>query len=214
MITVYGFGKVTQKVIGITRDLRVLWALEECQLRYRVQGLDDVAGELCSPDYLKINPFGKVPAIDHDGLILFESGAIVTYLAEQSGRLMPSGESGRAKALQWAFAALDTVEPPITQIAVIDLFEVDADWAKQRRPALVQSAHENLNVLEHALSDTKYLLGDQFTYPDILMTSALSQILHTNLIDTFPNVATYLGRCHDRPAWLRCIDEYHRRLAA
>ncbi|MBE0464239.1 glutathione binding-like protein, partial [Halomonas colorata] len=70
------------------------------------------------------------------------------------------------------------------------------------------------NVLEHALSDTKYLLGDQFTYPDILMTSALSQILHTNLIDTFPKVATYLGRCHDRPAWLRCIDEYHRRLEA
>ncbi|MBE0405195.1 glutathione S-transferase [Halomonas sp. FME16] len=69
MITMYGFGKVTPQVVGITRDLRVLWALEECELPHQVNGLDDVAGELHSADYLAINPFGKVPAIDHDGVI-------------------------------------------------------------------------------------------------------------------------------------------------
>jgi glutathione S-transferase len=82
MITVYGFGKVTPEVIGVTRDLRVLWALEECDLAYQVHGLDDFAGELRSSDYLEFNPFGRVPAIDHDGFILFESGAILAYLAE------------------------------------------------------------------------------------------------------------------------------------
>ncbi|MGO2264510.1 glutathione S-transferase family protein [Halomonas sp.] len=214
MITMYGFGKVTPQVVGITRDLRVLWALEECELPHQVNGLDDVAGELHSADYLAINPFGKVPAIDHDGVIIFESGAIVIYLAEQSGRLLPTSESERAKALQWTFAALDTVEPPMTQIAVIDLFEADAEWATLRRPALVEMAKNCLAVLEDVLISKRYLLGDQFTYPDILMVAALSQIQHTNLLDEFPNVTSYLTRCHDRPAWHKCLDAYNRRLAA
>jgi glutathione S-transferase len=82
MITVYGFARVTPEVIGLTRDLRVLWALEECGVAYQVHGLDDFAGELRSADYLHVNPFGRVPAIDHEGLILFKSGAIVAYVAE------------------------------------------------------------------------------------------------------------------------------------
>lgn len=213
MITMYGFGKVTPQVIGITRDLRVLWALEECEVLYRVHGLDDVAGELRGADYLAINPFGKVPAIDHDGVIIFESGAIVIYLAEQSRRLLPTSEPERIKALQWAFAALDTVEPPITQIAVIDLFEADAEWAKLRRPALVEMANNRLTVLDDVLIGKHYLLGEQFTYPDILMVAALSQVQHTNLLNMFPNVASYLLRCHDRPAWRKCLDAYNCRLA-
>ncbi|CAN0504156.1 unnamed protein product, partial [Ectocarpus sp. 12 AP-2014] len=210
MITMYGFGKVTPQVIGITRDLRVLWALEECELPYQVHGLDDVAGELHSVEYLAINPFGKVPAINHDGAIIFESGAIVIYLAEQSGRLLPPNEPERTKALQWTFAALDTVEPPMTQIAVIDLFEADAEWAKLRRPALVEMAKGCLEVLEDVLLGKQYLLGDQFTYPDILMVAALSQVQHTDLLDMFPNVTSYLMRCHDRPAWHKCRSEERR----
>lgn len=214
MITVYGFGKVTPQVIGITRDLRVLWSLEECEFAYQVHGLDDFAGELHEPDYLKINPFGKVPAIDHDGLVIFESGAIVSYLAEQSGRLLPTSDLGRAEALQWAFAALDTVEPPLTQIAAIDLFEADADWAKLRRPTLVYMARDCLAVLEGVLADRSCLLGEQFTYPDILMAAALCQVQHTDLLEAFPNVTSYLGRSLGRPAWRRCLDAYNRRLAA
>jgi glutathione S-transferase len=213
MITVYGFGKVTPEVIGITRDLRVLWALEECGLAYQVHGLDDFAGELRSPDYLEINPFGRVPAIDHDGLILFESGAILAYLAEQSGRLMPTSGAERAKALQWAFAALDTVETPLTEIAAIDLFDADAEWAKQRRPALVTMARDRLAVLDRVLTDKSYLSGDQFIYSDILMATSLRQIQHTDLLETFPNVTSYLGRCDGRPAWRKCLDTYKQRLA-
>lgn len=214
MITVYGFGKVTPLVYGITRDLRVLWALEECELRYHVYGLDDYAGALHQPDYLKINPFGQVPAIDHDGLVIFESGAIVAYLANQSGRHMPENAAEEALALQWSFAALDTVETPMTAIAAIDLFEPDADWAKQRRPALVDMANARLAVLEQVLADRKYLLGERFTYPDILMVAALCQIQHTDLLDPFPSVTSYRSRCLARPAWRRCLEAYHERLAA
>lgn len=213
MVTVYGFGKVTPQVVGITRDLRVLWALEECECDYQVVGLDDFAGELHEPDYLKINPFGQVPAIDHDGMVVFESGAIVAYLAEQFGQLLPASQLDRTKALQWAFAALDTVETPMTQIAVIDLFEADADWARQRRPALVEMAHSRLNVLEQLFADKAYLLGEDFTYPDILMAAALCQIQHTDLLESFPKVTTYLRNCFGRQAWARCFDQYTRRLA-
>lgn len=212
MITVYGFGKVTPEVVGITRDLRVLWALEECGLAHQVHGLDDFAGELRNSDYLEINPFGRVPAIKHNGLVLFESGAIVAYLAEQSGRLMPTSRAERAEALQWAFAALDTVETPLTEIAAIDLFDADADWAKQRRPALVEMARDCFAVLDRVLADRSYLLGDQFIYPDILMATSLHQIQHTDLLKAFPNVTSYLGRCDGRPAWRKCLDTYKKRL--
>lgn len=213
MITVYGFGKVTAQVIGITRDLRVLWALEECNFDYQVYGLDDIAGELHQPAFLAINPFGKVPAINHNGLVLFESGAIVAYLAEQSGRLILPGAAERAKAIQWAFAALDTVEPPLTEIAANDFFEADAPWAKQRRAALVTMAHDRLKVLDNVLCRQGYLLGNQFTYPDLLMASALSQIQHTDILQSFPSIMSYLERCYTRPAWGKCFDAYKRRLA-
>ena len=212
MITVYGFEKVTPEVIGITRDLRVLWMLEECGLAYRVHGLDDLKGELKSSHYLEVNPFGNVPAVDHDGVILFESGAIVAYLAEQSGRLMPTSVAERTKALQWTFAALDTVETPLTELAVIDLFEADSEWAKQRRPKVVEMARDRLAVLDRVLTDKNYLLGDQFTYPDILMATVLHEIQHTDLLAIYPNVTSYMRRCDGRPAWRRCLDAYKERL--
>ncbi|HEU0220720.1 MAG TPA: glutathione S-transferase family protein [Paracoccaceae bacterium] len=214
MITVYGFEAVTPEVIGITRDLRVLWMLEECGLAYQVHGLDDFADDLRSPEYLAVSPFGKVPAIDDDGVILFESGAILAYIAERSGRLAPANAVERAKALQWAFAALDTVETPLTGIAVIDLFQADAEWAQQRRSALVTMARDRLAALDRILTNRSYLLGDEFAYPDILMATSLRQVRHTDILETYPHVVSYLARCDDRPAWRICLDAYKERLAA
>ncbi|RUO29744.1 glutathione S-transferase family protein [Aliidiomarina sedimenti] len=174
--------------------------------------MDDFADELHGPDFLALNPFGKVPAIDDDGLILFESGAIVSYLAEKSGKLMPEPAAERAKALQWAFAALDTVEGPLTEIASIDLFDADAEWAKLRRPALVELAHKRLEILSDTLSKTRYLLGNVFTYPDILMALAVRQIQHTTILETYPKVTAYLARCYERASWQTCFEAYSRRI--
>ena len=97
MLTLYGFGsQLPELAIGHTRDLRVQWALEEIGLPYRVHGLDLKGGELRSEDYTRISPFQQVPAIDDDGFVLTESGAIVLYLAEKGGRLMPAETRGRA----------------------------------------------------------------------------------------------------------------------
>src|SRR5918994_6571230 len=121
MITLYGFGRVNEKVVGVTRDLRPLWALEETGLPYRVEGLDHNAGETKSDAYRRISPFEQIPVMDDDGFVAAESGALVLYIAEKSGKLIPRDAQGRTRVAQWCFAALNTIEPPLFQIAMIDL---------------------------------------------------------------------------------------------
>src|SRR5687768_4708241 len=103
-ITLYGFGRVHRLVIGVTRDLRVLWALEETGLPHRFHGLDHSAGELDSEEYRRLSYFHQVPVIDDDGFILAESAAILLYLAEKSGKLIPADFQGRTQVVQWCFA--------------------------------------------------------------------------------------------------------------
>lgn len=210
MITVYAFGSVPPPVFGITRDLRVLWALEETGLPYRVQVPEDRG----SSEYAGINPFGLIPAIDDDGFRLFESAAIVHYLADKAGALLPADARERALALQWSWAALNTLEPAAGNLAAIDKFYADQAWARERRPALLDTAKARLAVVERALADRPYLLGDAFSASDILMLSVLRFIQHTDLLDAVPKVAAFKARCEGRPAWKKCLAAYERRLAA
>jgi glutathione S-transferase len=214
MITVYAFGNLPPPVIGLTRDLRALWALEESGLPYRVHPLDFARGELSAPDYIRINPFGHVPSIDDDGFRLFESGAIVLYVAEKAGKLIPEGARERALAAQWAFAAVNTVEPEMSNLCSADIFFADAAWAKKRRPALVDAIERRLAVLEKELAGRPFLMGDDFSAPDILMATVLRQIQHTDLLAGAATVAAYKARCEDRPAWQKIYAAYERRLAA
>lgn len=214
MMTIYVFGNVPTPVIGATRDLRVLWAAEEAGLPYRVQPLDYARGDLRSADYLRVNPFGLVPAIDDAGFKLFESAAIVRYLAEKAGKLLPADARGRALAAQWAFAATTTIEPKLLDVFVLDKFHADTAWARERRPALVESAQKRLADLDAQLATQHYLLGDELMVPDILMSAALRLIQHTNLLDATPNLSHYKERCESRPAWRKIYAAYEQRLAA
>jgi len=214
MLTVYAFGNVPAPVIGVTRDLRVLWAAEEAGLPYRIHALDFARGELRGPEYLRVNPFGLVPAIDDNGFKLFESAAIVLYIAEKTHRLLPAEPAARARALQWAFAAVDTVESSMADLFVIDKFHADKAWAKERRPMLVATVQKRLASLDLELVGRSYLLGEEFGAQDILMTSALRMLQHTDLLDAAPDVAAYKARCEARPAWSKIYAAYEQRLAA
>jgi glutathione S-transferase len=214
MLTVYAFGNVPAPVIGVTRDLRVLWAAEEADLPYRVKPLDNSRGELRGPEYLRVNPFALVPAIDDDGFTLFESAAIVHYLADKAHRLLPADPRRRALAAQWTCAAIDTVEPSLADLYVLDKFYADQAWAKERRPMLVATAQKRLASLDPELAGRSYLLGDEFAAPDILMSATLRLIQHTDLLDAAPNVAAYKARCEARPAWRKIYAAYEQRLAA
>ncbi|HEU4429293.1 MAG TPA: glutathione S-transferase family protein, partial [Myxococcota bacterium] len=173
MITLYGFGRVPRPVMGLTRDLRVRWALEEIGLPYRVHGLDHPGGELESPAYARISCFHQVPVIDDEGFIVAESAAILLYLAEKAGKLIPSDFEGRTRVVQWCFAALATVELPLTQILNIDLSGGDAHG---RRPELVQYARRVLGNVERRLEGREWIACKDFTVADILLATVLREI--------------------------------------
>jgi glutathione S-transferase len=211
MITVYGFKRVRDFVVGETRDLRALWALEETGLPYRVHGLDYIEGETRTDDYRRLSPFNQVPVIDDDGFIVAETGAIVIYIAEKAGMLIPADPKGRSRVTQWCFTALSTIEPTVLQIQVIDGGGEEATGAR-RRPALVDRAREKFTVLEEQLSNRPYLAGNDFTVADIMMTTVLREIRKTDLMERFPALKDYFTRCQARPAWRRTLTAYEARM--
>lgn len=213
MITVYGFKRVRDFVVGETRDLRALWALEETGLPYRVHGLDYIEGETQTEDYRRLSPFNQVPVIDDEGFIVAETGAIVIYIAEKAGMLIPADPKGRLRVTQWCFTALSTIEPTVLQIQVIDGGGEEATGAR-RRPALVDRAREKFTVLEEQLSNRPYLAGNDFTVADIMMTTVLREIRKTDLMERFPALKDYFTRCQARPAWRRTLRAYEARMGA
>jgi glutathione S-transferase len=115
MITLTAFRWEPPSAQGQVRDLRVRWALEEAGIPYqeRLVGAED----LTTAAYRALQPFGQVPAIETDALKLFESGAIVLHIAEHCETLMPCDANGRARTMSWMFAALNSVEPPVLELA-------------------------------------------------------------------------------------------------
>ncbi|QRK08813.1 glutathione S-transferase family protein [Archangium violaceum] len=211
MLTLYGFGRVHPPVIGETRDLRVQWALEETGLPYRVHPLDHTGGEMDGPAYGRISPFRLVPAIDDDGFVVAESGAILLYLAEKAGRLIPADTEGRTRVVQWCFAALSTVERPLMEIQLIDKFG-DAEADADRRAKMVQEAGRWLSGLERRLEGRDWIACADFTVADILLATVLREIRGTDLLDRYPRVKAYYDRALARPAWERTLAAYAERL--
>jgi glutathione S-transferase len=202
MITLSAFRMVPPFAQGVVRDIRVRWALEEAGLPYkeRLIGPEDQA----SAGYRALQPFGQVPAIETDELKLFESGAIVLHIAERSEALMPSDAVGRARTTAWAFAAVNTVEPPINKLAEIDLFNADAAWAKERRPAVVEMVHKRLSALEEWLGGRDYL-EQRFTAGDLMMTTVLRFLRHTSIVAEHPALKRYQERNEARPAFRKAL---------
>jgi glutathione S-transferase len=92
-----------------------------------------------------MQPFGQVPIFEEDGFVLFESGAIVLHIGEHSETLLPKDAGARSRATQWLIAALNSIEPFIMQVAAIDLFYANEDWAKLRRPGAVEFVQRRLS---------------------------------------------------------------------
>jgi len=201
MITISAFEWVPDFAQGQVRDLRVRWALEEAGLPYRTRLL--AMGDQDKPEYRALQPFGQVPIFEEDGFVLFESGAIVLHIGERSEILLPHDAQARARATQWLIAALNSIEPWLMQVALIDLFYAGEDWAKLRRPGAVEFAHMRLAGLSVALGDKPYLDGDRFTAGDLMMASVL-RIL-PDLTREHANLGAYLDRCTARPAFQRAL---------
>jgi glutathione S-transferase len=204
MITISAFRWVPDFAKGQVRDLRARWALEEAGLPYRTRLLEQ--GDQDKPEYRALQPFGQVPILEEDGLVLFESGAIVLHVGERSETLLPKESVARARATQWLIAALNSVEPSLMNVALIDLFYANEEWAKLRRPAAVAFAQKRLSALSNALGDKPYLDGDRFTAGDLMMTTVLRILKHTDIVTSDKRLAAYIERCTARPAFRRAFD--------
>lgn len=202
MITLYAFKWVPDFAQGLVRDLRVRWALEEAGLAYQTKLIGPE--EQHTPQYRNLQPWGQVPVIEDDGLTLFESAAILQYIAEKSEALSPPDPAGRAKMAQWLFAAMNSVEPHIANLATIDLFCADQDWAKARRPDQEAFTRRTLAALAKRL-DGREWLEDRFTAADLLMVSVLRILRHTDIVTADPVLGPYLARGEARPAFQRAL---------
>ena len=201
-IEVTAFRWVPPFAEGLVRDLRVRWALEEAGLTYdeRLIGPEEQKSER----YRAQQPFGQVPAYREDGLELFESGAIVLHVAERSEVLLPRDPAGRARAIVWMFAALSSVEPHIQQLALLDLAHADQAWAKESRLVTVEKVRSRLAPLAKRLDGRDYL-EDRFSAGDLLMTTVLRILRHTDFVAEHPALEAYVARCQARPAFQRAL---------
>ncbi|MEA9355612.1 glutathione S-transferase family protein [Bacteriovorax sp. PP10] len=212
MLKLYGFKKVNAMARGNTRDLRILWALEEMQMPFKLEGIDHPAHELNTEAYRKLNPFQQIPVIDDDGVVLSESGAILIYLAKKSGKLIPSDFASESQVVRWCFVATNSLEIPLMNILMIDWTKDDG--CKKYREFLVGWANHHLSNLEHWLEGRQYVATDSFTIADILMSHVLAVIQDESLLQPYNNVRNYLNRCLVRPAWKHTIDSYYKNVEA
>ena len=188
---------------GLARDTRVRWALEEVGQPYEVRLVS--FGAMKEPAHRALHPFGQIPTYEEGDLALFESGAIVFHIAERHAGLLPGDANARARAITWMFAALNTVEPPILDLAITKLLERDKPWYDQRLPVVEDRVRDRLGELSSRLGRADWLDG-AFSAGDLMMVAVLLRLKASGMLDEYPNLSGYVARGEARPAYRRAFD--------
>lgn len=200
--TITAFARSPDGGRGLARDMRVRWALEETGQPYEVRLVSFKAMKEAA--HLGLHPFGQIPTFEEGDLALFETGAIVLHIAERHPGLLPGEPNGRARAIGWMFAALNTVEPPILDRETTALTERGETWREARLRLTEDRIRVRLTQLSARLSDDDWLDGP-FSAGDLLMVSVLMR-LGPPILDEFPNLAAYVARGQTRPAYQRAFE--------
>ena len=200
--TITAFQRSPDRGRGLGRDMPVRWALEEVGQPYDVRLVS--FPELKEPAHRALNPFGQIPTYEEDGLVLFESAAIVFHLAQRHAGLLPDDPGARARAVTWMFAALSTVEPGIMELSMLKIVDRDKPWYEARLPVVEASVRQRLGELSRRLGDAEWLDGP-FSAGDLLMANVLRRLKTSGLLDEFPNVTGYVARGEARPAFQRAF---------
>lgn len=209
MITVYSFPN--------TRGTRITWLLEEMGQEYQVALVDFTQGGNRHPDFLALNPAGKVPAMVDGNLLMTESGAIVTYLADKysAGRLIPlSATALRGRYEQWAYFAVCELEQGLWSIGKHKFALPEVQRVAAMKATAAWEFQQALLLLANGLATNNYILGDQFSAADIL----LGQTLHWAIAFKQPieqqNVVDYYHRVTARPAFSRACERESQALVS
>jgi glutathione S-transferase len=201
-ITITAFERSPDRGRGLARDMRVRWALEEVGQPYDVRLVS--FGVMKEHEHRKLHPFGQIPTYEESGLVLFESGAIVFHIAEHHLGLLPDDTNGRARAIAWMFAALNTVEPPIVERGMATLMERDKPWYEERLPILEDRIRGRLDELSGRLGDADWLDG-AFSAGDLLMVTVLRRLWGSGILEEYPRLSSYIARGEARPAYKRAF---------
>jgi glutathione S-transferase len=202
-ITITAFERSPDGGKGLARDTRVRWALEEVGQPYEVRLVSFRA--MKEPAHRALHPFGQFPTYEEGDLALFETGAIFLNIAEQHAGLLPEDANARARAITWMFAAVNTVEPPILELANARLLEGDKPWSRERMPLVADRVRNRLVELSSRLGDAEWLDG-AFSAGDLMMVSVLLRLKSSGILDEFPRLAAYVARGEARPAYQRAFD--------
>jgi glutathione S-transferase len=191
------------RIYGIarTRAFRAIWVAKELGLAFEHIPIEIGAAGARKPDYLAINPNGRLPAIVDDGFVLWESLAITMYLAKKHapGRLYPATLEGEARTWQWSLWAVQEVDRAVNiwSLHAVRLPPEDRDADKRAEALKVMAAP--FKVLDGALGRSPYLVGDDFTVADLNVAAVISRAIDLDMPET-PHVAGWLRRCLERPA--------------
>jgi len=187
---------------GLARDMRVRWAFEEVGQPYEVRLVSFKA--MKEAGHRARNPFGQIPTYEEGDLVLFESGAIVLHIAEGHAGLLPGDANARSRAIAWMFAAVNTIEPPILDLAVAKFQEGDKPWTAERLELIKDRIRKRLHDLSVRLGDADWLDG-VFSAGDLMMVHALQRLKPSGLLGEYPNLSAYVARAEERPAFKRAF---------
>jgi glutathione S-transferase len=205
-MTITAFERSPDGGKGLARGTRVRWALEEAGQPYEVRLVSFRA--MKERAHLALNPFGQIPTYEEGDLALFETGAIVFHIAERHTGLLPDDANARARAITWMFAALNTVEPPILELATAGLLESDKPWSKERLPLVEDRVRDRLGQLSARLGDAEWLDG-AFSAGD-LMTVGAAQV---EIIGHSERISEPCRRCRPRRSAARLQGAFAAQLA-
>jgi glutathione S-transferase len=181
-----------------SRAANVVWMLEEVEAPYELRHVDIIAGAQKAPDIVALNPMGKLPILDDDGVVVTESAAIGLYLADRYayGRLAPRAEDPkRGTYLRWSFFAPSVIEPGSMAKA--------HEWAFKEGQAGWGSHDAMLATIEHAIGDREWLLGDTFSMADVVFGGTVRYMLMFGMLEKRPAFTAYAERLGARPALQR-----------
>ena len=201
-ITITAFERSPDGGQGLARDTRVRWALEEVGQPYEVRLVSFRA--MKEPAHLALHPFGQIPTYEEGDLALFETGAIVLHIAGRHAGLLPNDPNARARAITWMFAAVNTLEPPILELANAKLLEGDRPWNRDRLPLVEDRVRNRMEQLSRRLGDADWLDG-AFSAGDLMMASVLLRLRSSGILDEYPKLAAYVARGEARPAYKRAF---------
>ena len=222
-LTVTAFDWVPELASGQVRDLRLRWALREAGFPYDVE-LVPMGRQTEEPNIVR-QPFGQVPALLVDGRPIFESGACLWRIAEASDTLLPDEPAERDSCLSWLFAALNSIEPPLTMLARLTFMEMDPAWAglpdgaapKACRDNTLAWLDERLGQFCDALGERETIVADRLTIADIALVTVLLTAHRFDVLSRHARAQAYFDRHSAREAFRRAQEEQietHRRNAA